>query len=854
VARIRARRNEGVYELLRSSIDITDVLDGAVGEKVDCVFHEDGDTPNMHVYDDHVYCFSYGGNGDVTKVWKAKHGFASMWEAAQDLSRKFGVELPEVSPEARARYEERRRKEDEHARIAAERHATLKDLDNPVGRKVQRYLTEERRITDEIRDRFLLGATPDGDLNIPFWVGTQIHGQVIRRLEGRMPKYVAPTNEEFPFGRRPILMQGGPKPQSYLIVEGYLDMPAAAVLGIPSIGTGAATLSKEQIADLRELGEKGATFYVLPDGDEAGSAAARRNTERLYPYAYMTPAIPAPGVKDVSDLHKADPENAARILKDLMSEGRDAVEIALSELPGRPVARVRHLKDKIVPLILQLEGREERAAVAKEVAKADGLNKEIVDGALVEQEAIRVVTNVEEAEEEIPREKWEHLLRPGVLERYRDAVCRRQGVVGDVDRQVVETVTLCMVGAQLALLPTGKPVGSSMALLGPSGRGKNFLCDAAVSFAPEEWYKAFTVASGQAFYWAAKIDPAFLKHVFIYPNEVEAIDAVIEFLRPMLSQGRAEKYVTNKDDNGSFNFEKIHVEGPMTGVLPTVRNKLEGQLQTRLLITELTDYEGRIGEQTQALSRQYPRKRAAEDSEEERKLWQAALRSLTGRREVVWFCADHPEFRLDNDGLEHGARLWGNLLGLGAANAFLEQENRTIETLEDGTELIVADDRDYRIAYELLAATSKRSMENISPTHRKILNAVHELQESHAYGGHSMRKIAEKAGVSASTVHRNEAFLTKSLRYLEKDWQDGGLRLALGVDPSWWEEGEPMKGFPKPAAVESWEGAHAARGGTPRNSGTLPPNADMYAEKLVPAGRNGRGTRGTPQLDDVEVF
>jgi hypothetical protein len=186
VVKMRLRRNEGVYEFLRASIDITEVLDGRVGEKVDCVFHEEDDEPDLHIYEDHAYCFACGESGDVTKVWKAKHGFAGMWEAAQDLARKFSVELPTVSPEAQARYEERRRKEDDHARVAAARHAALKDPDNPIGAKVQEYI-RGRGITDEIRDRFMLGATKIGDLNIPFWVGTQVHGQVLRRLEGRTP-------------------------------------------------------------------------------------------------------------------------------------------------------------------------------------------------------------------------------------------------------------------------------------------------------------------------------------------------------------------------------------------------------------------------------------------------------------------------------------------------------------------------------------------------------------------------------------------------------------------------------------------------------------------------------------------
>jgi DNA primase len=843
--KIRSSRNEGVYERLRASIGITQVLDGEVGEKVQCIFHDDSD-PSMHIYEDAAHCFACGAHADVTKIWKARHGFASMWEAAQDLARKFGVELPETSPEARKRYEERRLKEEDHGRVAAERHAALKDPNNPVGRKVQEYISG-RGITDEIRDRFMLGATPDGDLNIPGWVGTQVHGQIIRRLEGRTPKYKAPNAEEFALGRRPIFMVGTPKAQAYLLVEGYLDQPAAEVLGIPAIGTGAARLSKEQIADLRELGAKGATFYVLPDGDETGSDAARTNTTKLYPYARMTPPIPGEGIKDVSDLHKADPDNAARILRDLMDEGRDAVEIALEALPKSPVEKVRYLKREIAPLILLLENRSERDAVIKEIAKADGLNSKIVTEAVVEKEAATLVRDATEPEtDDIPRSEWEDLLEPGVLDRYRDAVCRRQGVVGDIDRQVVKTVTLAMVGAQLGTLPNGKPTGASMALLGASGRGKNFLCDAAVAFAPPEWYKAFTVASSQAFYWAAKIDPAFLKHCFIYPNEIEAIDTVVEFLRPMLSQGYAQKYVTNKDDNGSFQFESIEVEGPMTGVLPTVRNKLEDQLQTRLLITELEDYKGRVREQTEAASRLRSRTAGGVVSDEERKLWHAALRSLTGHRRVIWDFADHEGFGVDNDDLDHGARLWSNLLGLGEANAFLEQENRTIETLEDGSEVIVATAEDYKVAYELVEATATRSMVNVSDSHRKILNAMHELQDGGGYGGHSQKEIAEKAGVHPSTVTRNKTYLTKSVKFITEDF-DGELKLVSGAEPSWWEEGEPMRGFPKPETVEGWSSESVA---IPCNRAIEGEKPDTYAAEPVAEACNLRAI--VAQEDDAD--
>jgi hypothetical protein len=36
------------------------------------------------------------------------------------------------------------------------------------------------------------------------------------------------------------------------------------------------------------------------------------------------------------------------------------------------------------------------------------------------------------------------------------------------------------------------------------------------------------------------------------------------------------------------------IEGPITLTIPTVRNKLDGQLRTRMLVAELADYEGRV--------------------------------------------------------------------------------------------------------------------------------------------------------------------------------------------------------------------------------------------------------------------
>src|SRR5215204_4073189 len=94
----------------------------------------------------------------------------------------------------------------------------------------------------------------------------------------------------------------------------------------------------------------------------------------------------------------------------------------------------------------------------------------------------------------------------------------------------------------------------------------------------------------------------------------------------------------------------------------------------------------------------------------------------------------HEDFKVTTNEVSHGARLWRNFLSLMLTNAWLNQRNREIRTLDDGTEAVVANAEDYRVAYEVFKDACERSVANISDTHRKILNAVHELQSKEKAG------------------------------------------------------------------------------------------------------------------------
>ncbi len=426
--------------------------------------------------------------------------------------------------------------------------------------------------------------------------------------------------------------------------------------------------------------------------------------------------------------------------------------------------------------------------------------EEVVAAQTTEENPEEDDSDEEVAEEEINRRIGE----PGVLDRLVDDM----GIFSRVVREknMLKLLALVSLSAQLDLLPNGKPIGANIIITAGPGRGKNYLCDAVANVLPESFYFAFESASAKSLYYMAGDDPAFLKHRWAYPNEAEATDLLVEMFRPLLSGGSARHITVNKDAQGRNTGQEFTIEGPITITIPTVRNKLDSQLQSRTLVAELEDYEGRVADHSAAVSGLLSRDYVGTDYTDQIRAWQAALRSLTGIRRVV-VPEVHPDFRFDSDQVSHGARLWSNVLGLMCAHAWLEQKNRNIVELRSGEKAIEATPEDYEAAYEVFKAACERSVINISDTHRKILNATYDLREENGdttdWFGFSQRKIADRAGVAQSTISDNKTYLVKSVKFMTET-ADGKLNIVDGADPSWWERGDALDGFPKPEQVKVW--------------------------------------------------
>ena len=323
---------------------------------------------------------------------------------------------------------------------------------------------------------------------------------------------------------------------------------------------------------------------------------------------------------------------------------------------------------------------EDQLGLKRALNELAGIVKDEVRIAEAKKAGEGVEDRDEESDDTVDENDIEELLgTPEVLDRYVEAMADAHEVHGD--RAVMKAVALGGLSAQLSLLPDGKPVGTNVVLIGESGRGKNYVTDAVASGLPDEWVYQYESASSKSFYYEAKAHPERFSHTWIYPNEAEATDFLVETLRPLLSSGRAEHKTVNTDAGGVSVFQEMRIQGPVTATIPTIRNKLDSQLQTRMLVVELEDFEDRVAEHSLKVSDTLLADYAAKNHTKTLATWKAAFEKLTEVRRVV-LPKRHKDFKLSSGKTSHGARLWRNFLSLVLTNAWLEQRHRKTRVLE----------------------------------------------------------------------------------------------------------------------------------------------------------------------------
>jgi DNA primase len=545
-----------VFETLREQVAIGHLIEVGNGGKAHCLAprHQDND-PSMHIYDDHVHCFACGFHGDVVDVWAAQRGFDRPIEAALDLAREFGVELPEQSPEAREKARERREAEDLYLAQAWACHRALER------HTLVREWGEQRGFGRVEQERFLLGSNKDGTAAvIPYWRSGRVQGLIRRKLKGE-PKYLYPSAEEFPGGYRPLFIPG-PVRAGAVLVEGIVDATAAAALGESVAAVGGTGISKGQV---REVERFPGPLYVFPDADKEGSEASRKWTRELYPRALLCPAEYGESFKDLADLYQERRDEARDVLEALKNRAVDGLDLALEEAPkGSARVKYRYAREEVLPLLLRLE-EGERGAALQDVGESLELKVSSLRKALSDLEARKLEESVEPAENE-----------PAVLEGDRRE--RALGLLGNEDlleRAVEDTIALGHVGERatkkLALIcalsaKAGRPIQPSTHA--QSSAGKNALWDSVLSLLPEEMVIRRSGLSAKALFRTE----ADLKGAVLYLQEVAGSEDANYSIRVMQSDGRLEYEATEKTADGSMKNVVYQTEGPTVIVQTTTKN------------------------------------------------------------------------------------------------------------------------------------------------------------------------------------------------------------------------------------------------------------------------------------------
>ena len=355
-----------------------------------CPFHNEK-TPSFTVNEDKgfFHCFGCGAHGDVIGfVMRSEH--LSFPEAIERLAAEAGLEVPQSSPQERARAE--RLKTLGSALEAAARFYE-EQLASAAGRTARDYL-ERRGLDATTIARFRLGFAPERNqlksrlLREGYPEAMLLEAGLIARSEERTESYdyfrgrvmfpiADPRGRVVAFGARALgeatpkylnsreselfhkgrmlyglahARKGAGESGRLIVVEGYMDVIALHQAGfseaVAPLGT---ALSEAQLALLWRLVDEPILCF---DGDQAGARAAARAAERALPLL-----VPGKSLRFVALPSGEDPDSLLRreggidVMRTLLDEARPLVDLVweseIAALPSDTPERRARLKERI---------------------------------------------------------------------------------------------------------------------------------------------------------------------------------------------------------------------------------------------------------------------------------------------------------------------------------------------------------------------------------------------------------------------------------------------------------------------------------------------------------------------------
>jgi DNA primase catalytic core len=382
---------------------------------------------------------------------------------------------------------------------------------------------------------------------------------------------------------------------------------------------------------------------------------------------------------------------------------------------------------------LELYSARQRAVFTKQASDELGIEERVVKRELG-QLLMRLEEHQEKAKRAAENEKKPAEMsdpeRGAALELLRDpklvdrilADFRRAGVVGEETNKLVGY-----------LAATSRKLDEPLAIIiqSSSAAGKSSLMDAVLALMPEEERVQYSAMTGQSLFYMGEQD---LKHKILAIVEEEGAERASYALKLLQSEGQLTIASTGKDPaTGRLVTQEYRVEGPVMIFLTTTAIEVDEELLNRCIVLAVD--EGR--EQTRAIHELQRESQTLEgllakhDRDRLRRLHRNAQRLLRPLAVVNPYAR---ELRF----LDHQTRTRRDhmkYLALIRAIALLHQYQREIKTVEHRGErirYIEASREDIELANRLAHEVLGRSLDELPPQTRLLLEHVDELVRSEA--------------------------------------------------------------------------------------------------------------------------
>jgi DNA primase len=334
------------------------------------------------------------------------------------------------------------------------------------------------------------------------------------------------------------------------------------------------------------------------------------------------------------------------------------------------------------------------------------------------------------------------------------ALCER--ILADFDRAGVVGEETNKLTGYLATISRKLTAPLGVVIQSTSAAGKSSLMDAVLSFVPEEERVQYSAMTGQSLYYMGEAD---LQHKVLAIAEEEGASNASYALKLLQSEGELTIASTGKDPtSGRLVTQEYRVTGPVMVMMTTTAIELDEELLNRCIVLTVDD--GRA--QTRAI---HQRQREAETLEGmlAASCRQAVMRLHQNAQRLLKPLTVVNPFAAELSFADHATRTRRDhkkYLTLIRTIALLHQHQREVkEASQDGATLryIEATREDIAIADRLSREVLSRSMDELAPQTRRVLEAIAEL----------VREEAEKQGIERCDV-----------RFTQRDVRE---RVSLGV-------------------------------------------------------------------------